>query len=93
MLLYAMAQFIDRLTESKEMHVRMNEKRVSLGIVGTNGAGVLGAEVVSFPKPDFFKDDNDKIVNDLWLELSAHEQRLAIGLSKALLGDRRPRWN
>src|SRR5881398_719576 len=76
MLLYALVQFMDRLTEKKEMHVRMNGKMVSVGVVGTNSAGVLGAEVVSFPKPDFFKDSGDQTVNDLWLELSAHEQKL-----------------
>ncbi len=94
MLLYALAQFIDRLTDTREMMVSKDGDRVRVGVAGTNAAGVLGVEATSFPKPEFFKDDGEQTVNDLWLELSAHEQKLAIGLTKALLGNGRlPRWN
>jgi hypothetical protein len=94
MILYALAQSIDRVTEKREMMLSKEGDKLSLGLIGAYSNGSFCNEIASFPKPEFFKDAGEQTVNDLWLELSAHEQKLAIGLTKALLGEGgRVRWN
>ena len=94
MILYALAQFIDRLTERKEVRVHLDGNTVSVGLASASAAGLVGAEVVSFPKPEFFRDDCEHGAAELWLELSAHEQKLALGLTRALMDNRaQARWN